>query len=202
MRNFIRTIVSLIMIMGVLTSCSSSSRDYRGYTLTRMQGQDGVIAYESENNQIEMYFSDSTIIINGERYSFTYQGLEEDNYNVSITYPDGYKAWWQQIGSSGSGDNLLGTENRLDFDLLTAAIQFHEHTPKAGSGKLVQSRFIMIILALFGLFPLLAPEISWYLSYGWRFKNAEPSDAAIVMQRIGGGAIIVISLLVFISSFN
>lgn len=45
---------------------------------------------------------------------------------------------------------------------------------------------IGIILILLGLFVILSPETAWYLRCGWRFRNAEPSDLALIPERIGG----------------
>lgn len=47
-----------------------------------------------------------------------------------------------------------------------------------------------IIVALLCIF---APEFMWDLKYGWRYKNAEASEEAIVFTRISG-----VMLLIFI----
>lgn len=51
------------------------------------------------------------------------------------------------------------------------------------------------LLILIGLFNLITPETSWYLKYGWRYKDAEPSEAAIVFGRIGGVVAILIGIV-------
>ncbi len=56
-----------------------------------------------------------------------------------------------------------------------------------------------VIFILIGIFNLVAPEAAWYLSRGWQFKDAEPSDAALIMTRIGGGAAILIGLVLLFS---
>jgi len=50
-----------------------------------------------------------------------------------------------------------------------------------------------------GLFNLLAPRAVWFTSYGWRFKNAEPSDASLTFGRVSGAilGIIGIGILLF-----
>jgi uncharacterized protein YjeT (DUF2065 family) len=58
--------------------------------------------------------------------------------------------------------------------------------------------FIFIIL---GLLNIIYPKVSWYMRYGWQFKNAEPSDAALVMSRIGGVFAILIGLFILFSGF-
>ncbi len=43
-----------------------------------------------------------------------------------------------------------------------------------------------MILILLGVFHAVSPHTMWYLSYGWRFKDAEPSDLALFAERAGG----------------
>lgn len=59
--------------------------------------------------------------------------------------------------------------------------------------------FVAPLLCGVGIFNLAAPKASWYLSYGWRFKDAEPSDEAITLSRIGGGITIVIGVIMLIA---
>lgn len=37
-----------------------------------------------------------------------------------------------------------------------------------------------LILIVSGLIGAISPETGWHLSYGWRYKDAEPSDAALM----------------------
>ena len=43
-------------------------------------------------------------------------------------------------------------------------------------------------LALFviGVVNAVSPETGWHMSEGWKFKDAEPSEAALLWGRIGG----------------
>ncbi|MBE6036869.1 MAG: hypothetical protein E7223_04500 [Clostridiales bacterium] len=55
----------------------------------------------------------------------------------------------------------------------------------------------MLIGAIFliiGLVNVINPEIGWQLTTGWRFRDAEPSDAALVWGRIGGVLFILVGL--------
>ncbi|GAA3409918.1 DUF6199 family natural product biosynthesis protein [Paenibacillus hodogayensis] len=50
-------------------------------------------------------------------------------------------------------------------------------------------QWIAIIPYLFigvGLLNLFFPRTAWFWNIGWQFRNAEPSDAAVMMGRIGG----------------
>lgn len=44
--------------------------------------------------------------------------------------------------------------------------------------------FLLLLVA--GLLSLLAPREMWHLTKGWQFKDAEPSDAAVVYMRVAG----------------
>lgn len=51
--------------------------------------------------------------------------------------------------------------------------------------------FIFIII---GILNIAFPKVGWYMQYGWQFKNAEPSDAALIMARVGGVVAIIVGL--------
>jgi hypothetical protein len=48
-----------------------------------------------------------------------------------------------------------------------------------------------------GIANVLFPRTFWYLSEGWKFKNSEPSDTALVIIRVIGCFIIIASFLAF-----
>ena len=58
--------------------------------------------------------------------------------------------------------------------------------------------WLALLLCGVGIFNLAAPKASWYLSYGWRFKDAEPSDAYMAIARIGGAIALVIGIIMLI----
>lgn len=60
---------------------------------------------------------------------------------------------------------------------------------------------LAIILIIMGVFNTAAPSLSWYIGYGWRFKNAEPSDSVLVLNRIVGIVLIFAGVLSFFISF-
>lgn len=57
-----------------------------------------------------------------------------------------------------------------------------------------------ILVGLFciivGLVNLISPETGWYLNRGWQYKDAEPSEAALLWGRVGGVIAILIGVLV------
>ena len=59
---------------------------------------------------------------------------------------------------------------------------------------------LMIIFLLgAGIFNVAAPKVSWYLSDGWRFKDAEPSEAALEWGRFVGIILIVIAVFMILA---
>lgn len=57
--------------------------------------------------------------------------------------------------------------------------------------------FLGFIFILIGVINVAAPEIGWNLRYGWRYRDAEPSDAALIWGRVGGVAAIIVGILCF-----
>jgi hypothetical protein len=57
--------------------------------------------------------------------------------------------------------------------------------------------FIGLLLIAIGLFHALAPSAAWYMSIGWKLKDAEPSDEYLMLNRVGGviGTIVGVVLL-------
>lgn len=54
--------------------------------------------------------------------------------------------------------------------------------------------FLRLVLIGLGTLAVVNPRLAWYLSDGWKFRDAEPSDAALVMARIGGVVTVLIGL--------
>ena len=54
------------------------------------------------------------------------------------------------------------------------------------------------ILCVLSVFSVASPHTAWYWSYGWRYKNAEPSDLALTAERIGGVIAIVVGVLLIV----
>lgn len=45
---------------------------------------------------------------------------------------------------------------------------------------------IGILITLIGILNTIFPRFFWTLRDGWRYKDAEPSDMALLMSRLGG----------------
>ena len=140
-------------------------------------------------------------------YTYGYEYAASGS-SVSFTYPDGnvYSAGIQSANSSGAGGVSAGSVS-ADYDYssgytdplsLCYALTSPRETERAASSGSNHS-FVALLLCGVGIFNLAAPKASWYLSYGWRFKDAEPSDAAITLSRIGGAIAVVIGVIMLIA---
>lgn len=140
-------------------------------------------------------------------YTYGYEYAASGS-SVSFTYPDGnvYSAGIQSANSSGAGGLSAGSVS-ADYDYssgytdplsLCYALTSPRETERAASSG-SNHPFVALLLCGVGIFNLAAPKASWYLSYGWRFKDAEPSDAAITLSRIGGGIAVVIGVIMLIA---
>ena len=117
------------------------------------------------------------------------------NSEVTITYPNGATYWrkYDQNGYVGGWSDDYDGVRYADGDTLMDLVSYQPPRRSRGSGPAG-----LLLLAL-GLFHLLSPRTAWFLSYGWRYRDAEPSDAALVFNRIGGViALLVGVLLLFI----
>lgn len=122
-------------------------------------------------------------------------------YTTTITYPDGSTYWWT-VDRSGDGNFSHGyggwsddyDENRyVAGDVLCDALDMSSSEPSSDKNPL-----LIMLLMVIGLFNLIAPQTSWYLSHGWKYKNAEPSEVAIGLTRFGGGAALVLALIMIV----
>lgn len=113
-----------------------------------------------------------------------------------ITYPDNSTYWWTQQGNAGYGgwsDDYQEEKYVSGGDLVDILMEKYE----APSGQ--KNILVIIVLFLIGIWNVVSPYSSWYFSYGWRYKNAEPSDLALGIGRFSGIIVIIIAfLLIFI----
>ena len=144
--------------------------------------------------------SDEGVMINDVLCPYTINGD-----SVRVTYPNGVVGWFDyndRMGGSGGYDYNSAPEG-FDWDdmegypdimTLDGAIRDYHSASLAGKSRNGGGYKLLagVLLLLGGAFNLLVPQAAWALNYGWRYKNAEPSDAALRMGRLGG----VIAILV------
>lgn len=137
-------------------------------------------------------------------YTYGYE-YAASGRSVDFTYPNGevYGASITVANNSIGGVSAGAISADYDYDsgytdpftLYRALTSPREKESSSGSNH----PFVALLLCGVGIFNLAAPKESWYLSYGWRFKDAEPSHEAITISRIGGGITVVIGVIMLIA---
>ena len=56
------------------------------------------------------------------------------------------------------------------------------------------------VLALAGGLCAVFPRIGWTVTGGWRYRDAEPSDTALVLHRLSGAAVAAGGVILFLAS--
>ena len=135
--------------------------------------------------------------------TFTY-AYQADGNTVTITYPDGSSYWYT---SSRSGQVTVGTfgwsdDYRDDRYVSGGTLEnVLDNVTQSGGGN---GGIILGGLALcaLGAWYAVAPRSAWYLEWGWRYKNAEPSDAALTFGRAAGVVLLVVGVIALIFGFQ
>ena len=68
----------------------------------------------------------------------------------------------------------------------------------------MQFMFVLVPLLIIvsEIVSVISPRTAWYMQEGWKFKNVEPSQAALTMARIGGVFAIIGGIVFLIISQN
>lgn len=160
----------------------SSSREGSRLLYTVTPGEGDVLLVETDRET--------------EEYRYEFSGDKED-YRCEIRFPDGSDWNWSQRDGSGTGSgswydsHMISSPYPDPDDLCEIIIESRVKPVSFGGTKILA----ILFLAGAGLFQLLAPQTAWYLSYGWRYKNAEPSEAALVMGRISGVIVLIVAVI-------
>ncbi|MBQ8683926.1 MAG: hypothetical protein IJ518_05365 [Clostridia bacterium] len=172
----------LLLILCLLAGCAAGgnapatySLEYEGVTY-RVDTQAGTL-------------SDGT-----HTYTYTFSGNSR-SYSVEILYPDGSSYWFRMdagVGQGGWSDDY-DDSRYTDGDTLCEVLRQKAPAPPRDAPPIA----VILVMVPIGLFSLLAPQAAWQLEYGWRFKDAEPSDAALVLQRIGGAVVLIVAFILF-----
>jgi hypothetical protein len=123
---------------------------------------------------------------------------EYDGGNITITYPNG-AVWIESPTSTGaviSWDDNYDPQRYIEGDVLARYLE-EAHRPRSREG-IVGIGFACLIMAAVGVVMFVVPEELIEMKYGWRFKNAEPTEFAIWEVRIGGIIVVVVAVVIFL----
>ena len=155
-------------------------------------GQQGTVTFDSPAR------SSGTLELESGLYLFSYD-VRGTQVTVTITYPDGYVYTHTEI-NGGYGMPLdYDSEERQSKgypDGLSLAWGIEGAMKRdEGSGSGSASPLLAILLLGLGVWYLAAPRSAWWLGWGWRYRDAEPSELALGMYRFGGGVLIFAGIL-------
>ena len=153
------------------------------------QGQ--VSVFDRYGNEYTIDREQGTISDGTYTYGYTYDGNSE-RFSISIDYPNGARYTYNQSGGFGTGSQSSNYDDNTYARGDVLADVLRDNTSKKGGTKNI---FAGILLMGLGTFHMACPQAGWYLSYGWRYKNAEPSNAALVFGRISGTVILIIGVI-------
>ena len=173
--------LTVFLLLFSLSACSAKPKDST-YTRTR----DGVVFTVDPVNQT---ITDGTYIY---RYTLSAGGSE-----ISITYPDGSTYWKRMMQqSNGVSYGTFGGSDDYDETRYVSGDTLYDVVSSGLPEKSSPKNIGMIVLLLaVGIFNTCAPKAAWYLSTGWQFRDAEPSDAALAFARFGGIIALMIAVI-------
>lgn len=169
-----RIVILLLLVVFLLVGCAQAQTEYT--VSVSYNGQDMEFTVNRQNNTI----SDG---------KYTYSYAVNDN-SISITYPNG-GTYYETKRDNGTGN--IGWSKEYDPDTYIKGdtlVNVLENATGNGGGNPLAGLLLMALGAFFAF----KPEWAWYLSHGWHYKNAEPSDISLVVARISGAAVIIIGL--------
>lgn len=177
MKQFLALVMVLLIL--VLAGCSAEEP----MTVTDRYGDRYTI--DPENGTI----TDGTYT-----YLYTYEG-DSEVFQIRIEYPNGATYHYSESHGFGTGSHsaLYSEEFYRPGDRLADVL-----AENIGSKVSARNALAIAILVGLGIFAVISPQTLWYLKYGWHFRDAEPSDAAIAFTRISGGVCIVIAVIMLL----
>lgn len=169
--------IAAVVMLSALLMAACSKKQETVYTVV-YQNKDFVIDTENQ-----------TIAVDGNVYE-----VHTERDRIEITYPNGATYWWENSDGGGYGGWSEGYDNKTYINglvLVRVLSSENKHTPNPAN------RIPAILLMIFGILNATFPYFFWYISHGWYYKNAEPSDLALGINRFGGIAVMVFSVLLF-----
>lgn len=168
-----------LILVATLCSCSSASKEY---------------VIEKNGISYELNTEESIIFDGKNTYVYEFEGTDS-SYTVNIIYPDGSSYHWKQRDMYGSGgwSDDYDPSNYVSGDILRDILE--EKAPKEAN---VNNFLVIVLFLIVGILNIVSPLSSWYLSYGWRYKNSEPSDIALVLCRVSGVICIIIAIVMIL----
>ncbi len=168
-----------------LAGCSSKEAAEIDY-VTSVDGQEVVVSF------FEGTKSEGTITAENGTYSFSYAM----DGTLSIIYPNGY-TYSQKDINGGIAVSWPHTETAEELGYLNGFF-LAQMISSASDGNTKSGAAIVSPLSIaLGIWFVCSPKSVWWLSRGWWYKNAEPSDLGLLVYRLTGCVLAFIGILSF-----
>lgn len=128
-------------------------------------------------------------------YTFSESGA---SYSITVSYPNRstYTLSGSTYGSHSSHSSNYSSQQYTDGEILCDILEDIHLNERASGIQLSGKKFFLVLfLGAAGIFLLLSPHTAWYLSHGWHYKDAEPSEASLTWNRISGAICIALAVL-------
>lgn len=196
-----KCVLIVVMLLAlVLGACNSNTAKSDPYSeVVEIDGQSLTITLD-ENN-----LSAGTITSENGTYTFEY-GVSGNSIVFTVNYPDGYVFSQTEINggfATPAEYNSIERKNKGYIDLFSLNYSIEGVMDNARGTSNNGSPSILLALALIGVgaWNFFEARSVWYLFRGWWYKNAEPSDLALMLYRIAGVFLIFAGIICAIASF-
>ena len=190
-----RTVALLLLVVMVITlsACSTGPRGTEFQTVEH-NGNVVMLTFDYDEKTITASNKWNDTGKANEVYRYEYDGG-----NITITYPNG-AVWIEAPTSTGaaiSWDDNYDPQRYIEGDVFATYLKQAYMSPQIREG-IVGIGFACLIMAAVGVVMFVVPEELIEMKYGWRFKNAEPTEFAIWEVRIGGIVVVIVAVVIFL----
>lgn len=176
MKKLLLLTVTIVISLS-LVACSSLGSS-NTYTVTM---KDTVFTVDTGNG---------TVFDGVHTYDYSVSG-DSSKYRIEVIYPDGSIYWQQMSGGAGTGGWSDDYDRERYVDGNTLCFVLKSAVPKSRTFPLITVGLFIIV----GLINVAFPQAAWYCSYGWRYRDAEPSEVALLVCRGTGVLALVIGIV-------
>ena len=181
-----KKIATVLIFILLFTGCVSKASSSSSYS-----------SASSDGSYMNIFFSEGTSsegVINTDKgdYAFSYKR----DGSIGIVYPNGYIYSYRNMdGAIMTNWTYDETPEEMGYiDGLSLVESVERFSKSRAPAKKVPLSGSLLIIAVGG-WQIYSPKSIWWLSRGWLYKNAEPSDAALIMYGLGGVTIVFVGIM-------
>lgn len=171
MKKLLLLLVSMLLLLS-LCACSGSKEPYtveEGWRTFEIDPEACTISDESDT------------------YEYTISG-DSPNYCITIKYPDG-STYYESYREKDSGTTSVTagwSDDYSEYRYVKGSTLCNVLKEELSQPTRFALNFWAVLVIGLGVLNVAKPRIAWWLAIGWRFKDAEPSNLALILNRVGG----------------